>query len=106
MKRYASDPHQVLGIQRHASSDEVRVAYRNLAKRFHPDLNPKDPEAEERFKEVQGAYEEISAAKERLNVPPGFTGSHPVRGFAHHDEHPFFSFMEAVQAYYARKKDG
>lgn len=106
MKRHASDPHDVLGIQRNATSDEVRAAYRTLAKRFHPDVNPDDPGAEERFKEIQWAYEEICDVKERLKVPPAFSGSRPARGLAYHDEHPFLSFLEAVRAYYARKREG
>ena len=103
-RRYSSDPHQVLGIRKDASGDQVKAAYRNLAKQWHPDMNPGDPEAAERFKEIQWAYEEICDAKERLKVPPGFTGVHSPNGFAPPDEHPFFSFAEAVRNYYAGKK--
>lgn len=105
IKRYSIDPYQVLGIRRDASFEQVKVAHRTLAKRFHPDLNPNDPKAEERFKEIQWAYEEISLSQERLAVPPGFTRSHSARGFARHDEHPFFSFVDAVNDYFSRKKE-
>jgi len=104
-KRYSSDPHQVLGIRRNASDEQVKTAYRNLAKQWHPDVNPEDPEAAERFKEIQWAYEEICDARERLKVPPGFTGAHSAHGFAPPNEHPFFSFAEAVRNYYAGKKE-
>ena len=54
------DPYQVLGIQRGASDDEIKKAYRAQCKRWHPDLNPDDPTAEEHFKEVQAAYDAIT----------------------------------------------
>ncbi len=52
-----NDPYQVLGIQRGASDEEVKKAYRAQCKRWHPDLNPNDPTAEEHFKQVQEAYD-------------------------------------------------
>lgn len=54
-----NDPYQVLGIQRGASEDEIKKAYRTQCKRWHPDLNPNDPTAEEHFKQVQEAYDTI-----------------------------------------------
>ena len=51
------DPYEVLGVQRGASDDEIKKAYRAKCKRWHPDLNPNDPTAEEHFKEVQAAYD-------------------------------------------------
>lgn len=54
------DPYEVLGIQRGASDEEVKKAYRAQCKRWHPDLNPNDPTAEEHFKEVQAAYDAIT----------------------------------------------
>ncbi|MFR5990501.1 MAG: J domain-containing protein [Faecalibacterium prausnitzii] len=54
------DPYEVLGIQRGATDDEIKKAYRAKCKRWHPDLNPNDPTAEEHFKEVQTAYDAIT----------------------------------------------
>lgn len=54
------DPYQVLGLSRGASDDEVKKAYRAQCKRWHPDLNPNDPTAEEKFKDVQAAYDAIT----------------------------------------------
>lgn len=54
------DPYEVLGIQRGASDEEIKKAYRAQCKRWHPDLNPNDPTAEEHFKEVQAAYDAIT----------------------------------------------
>ena len=53
----ARDPFEVLGIPRDASDDEIKSAYRKLAKRYHPDLNPGDPSAAQRMHEVNEAYD-------------------------------------------------
>jgi molecular chaperone DnaJ len=55
-----SDPYDVLGVSRTASADEIKSAYRRLARRYHPDVNPGDNEAEEKFKEIGAAYSVLS----------------------------------------------
>src|SRR5271166_5403713 len=90
------DYYEVLGVARDAKADEIRKTYRKLARKYHPDLNPGDKSAEERFKKVQEAYDVLSDAKKRQvydqygfysdNIPPGGpgpgAGSHePEMGF-------------------------
>lgn len=57
------DPYEVLGISRDASDEEVTKAYRRLAKKYHPDLNPDDPVAAEKMAEINAAYDMIKSGK-------------------------------------------
>ena len=59
------DLYSILGVARDASDEAIRKAYRKLARKHHPDLNPDDPAAEERFKRVSGAYEVLSKPEKR-----------------------------------------
>lgn len=67
----AEDPYTVLGLKRQASEDEVQKAYRKLAKKYHPDLNPGDAKAEERFKAVSGAYGILGDTGKRASYDRG-----------------------------------
>ena len=59
------DYYEVLGVDRNASDAEIKRAYRKLAKKYHPDMNPGDKEAEAKFKEVTEAYEVLSDSEKK-----------------------------------------
>src|SRR5215211_4415326 len=77
------DPYKTLGVDRKASDDEIKKAYRKLARQYHPDTNHGDKTAEERFKEVQGAYAILSDPEKRKQYDSGgiFGGGFPGGGF-------------------------
>ncbi|PYT68950.1 MAG: molecular chaperone DnaJ [Acidobacteria bacterium] len=85
------DYYEVLGVPRRASLKDIRSAFRKLARKYHPDLNPGDKAAEEKFKQIQEAYDVLSDAKKRQmydqygfysdNLPPGgYPGGGPSTG--------------------------
>src|SRR3982751_1933176 len=59
------DYYQILGVKKDAKADEIKKAYRKLARKHHPDVNPNDKTSEEKFKEVQEAYDVLSDEKKR-----------------------------------------
>ncbi len=76
------DYYEVLGLQKGASEDEIKKAYRSLAKKYHPDLHPGDAEAESHFKEVNEAYEVLSDADKRAKYDQfGHAAFDPNAGF-------------------------
>ena len=100
------DYYDTLGVPRKASTDDIRKAYRKLARKYHPDLNPGDKSAEERFKNVQEAYDILSDSKKRqmydqygfysesgfaaAGAGPGGQGPHPGMDFNGFEFSDFF----------------
>src|SRR4051812_38365800 len=75
------DPYDVLGVSRSASKEEIQKAYRKLSKKFHPDRNPGDKQADANYKDVQTAYELLSDPTKKQNFDQfGFAGP-PQGGF-------------------------
>jgi molecular chaperone DnaJ len=100
------DYYETLGVARQASVDDIRKAYRKLARKYHPDLNPGDKSAEDRFKNVQEAYDVLSDPKKRQMYdqvgfysesgfagggPGGGQGANPNMDFSGFDFSDFFS---------------
>ena len=82
------DPYKVLGISRDASDEEIKTAYRRLAKKYHPDLNPGDAEAAKKMQQVNAAYEQIknpekAAQNQRSGQSGGYGGGYydPFGGY-------------------------
>ncbi len=88
----AKDYYEVLGVSRKASIAEIKKAYRKLARKYHPDLNPGDKNSENHFKEIQEAYGVLNDPKKRSQYDQfGFVGDGP-RGGAYSQGHPGAGF--------------
>ncbi len=77
------DFYEVLGVSKTASQDEIRKAYKKLARKFHPDVKPADPDAEKKFSEITEAYDVLSDEEKRKNFDQfghGFRGAGPGGG--------------------------
>src|SRR6185436_7509391 len=109
------DYYDTLKVDRKASQDEIRKSYRRLARKYHPDLNPGDKAAEDRFKKLQEAYDVLSEPKKRqMYDQQGFysdsgfaAGGHeqnqgPGMGFGGFDFSDYFSQAQAGGARSAR----
>jgi len=100
------DYYETLGVKKNASEDDIKKSYRKLARKFHPDLNPGDKAAEERFKNVQEAYDVLSDPKKRQmydqvgfysengfpgGAPPGAGQAPPNMDFSGFDFSDYFT---------------
>ncbi len=84
----ARNPYEVLGVKKEATADDIRKAYRALAKKHHPDLNPGNKQAEALFKEISAAYDLLSDADKRARFDRGEideAGNEKPRAYAYQD---------------------
>lgn len=108
------NPYEILGVSPSVSAAELQSAYRKLAKKYHPDLNPGDKSAEDKFKEISGAYDLLSDAEKRKRFDSGEIDAsgaerpqqHYYRDFTSADQnHPysdtsgFADFMDGEDAF-------
>lgn len=75
------DPYEVLGVDRNASDDEIKRAYRKLAKKYHPDANPGDEVAARKMQEVNDAYDRIKNPEKYQNQTASQGGYNPYGGY-------------------------
>ena len=81
MAQEKRDYYEVLGVSKGATEEEIKKAYKKLARKYHPDMNPGDKEAEEMFKEVNEANEVLSDPEKRSRYDQfGFAGVDPTYG--------------------------
>ena len=109
------DLYKLLGVSREASQDEIRKAHRKLAREYHPDANPGDHSAEERFKDIQQAYEVLSDPQKRQEHDTKLDASSrggPNKSRARADERtggegtPRVDLSDLASAHPGRRKEG
>ena len=103
----ARDPYEVLGVPHGASEDEIKTAYRRLAKKYHPDLNPGDPTAAQKMNEVNEAYDRIKNPQ-AWQQPQGnpFTGQQTYTWQTGQEGDPFEEFFRQFREQQERQNQG
>jgi molecular chaperone DnaJ len=96
MARATKDYYEILGVGKNTSQEEIKKAYRKLARKYHPDLNPGDKVAEQKFKEINEAYEVLGDPKKRSEYDQygrsPFEGGPGFEGFRAYDSGDIFDF--------------
>ncbi len=101
----AKNPYTVLGVPETATDEEIRSAYRTLAKKYHPDLNPNDPEAARRMNDVNVAYDQIKSAEKRAQYRASQTQQTYYQQ-AGYTNNPFETYHRTGGGYYGGSYTG
>ena len=97
------DPYKILGVDRNASDEEIKRAYRKLAKKYHPDANPGDESAAKKMQEINAAYDRIKNP-EKNQGPGGSQGYNPYgQGYGSYGYGPFGGYYQQQNRSYNQK---
>ena len=99
----AQDPYAVLGMPQDATDKDLKAAHRRLAKKFHPDRNPGDPHAAEKFKEIQWAYESIQTSRAQKCIQDTAVWRKCWSDLPPEEADPALDFLWRVRAHYNKK---
>lgn len=100
----AKNPYTVLGVPETASDAEIRTAYRNLAKKYHPDLNPNDSYAAQRMNEINVAYDQIKTAEKRAEYRASQSQRYEQQSA--YTTNPWQTYYRTGQGYYGGSYTG
>ena len=102
----AKNPYTVLGVSETATDEEIRAAYRTLAKKYHPDLNPNDPEAARRMNDINVAYDQIKSADKREQYRASQTQQQQTYYQQSYYANPFENYYKTGSGYYGGSYTG
>lgn len=91
------DPYKVLGVSPDASDDEIKKAYRKLAKQYHPDRNPGDAYAAKKMQEINAAYEQIKNPEKAAQNQSGYGSQQSYGGYGSYGYDPFGGYSQTYQ---------
>lgn len=101
-----ADPYQVLGVSPDASDEEIKRAYRKLAKKYHPDANPGDEQAAKKMQEINDAYDRIKNPEKNRGPAAGGQGYNPYsQGYGGYGYNPFGGYYQQQRSYQQKYAD-
>ena len=102
----AANPYETLGVDPSADQEKIKSAYRKLAKKFHPDLNPGNKKAESRFKDIASAYDLVGNADDRAKFDRGKVEAEAAKQYGSRTRGPFYSETQAGGGRYSNQFEG
>ncbi|MBQ1566023.1 MAG: DnaJ domain-containing protein [Clostridia bacterium] len=102
----AKNPYTVLGVPETATDEEIRAAYRRLAKKYHPDLNPNDPYAAAKMNDVNVAYDQIKTAEKRAAYRDAEKAQTFYQQTGYQSSNPWQTYYKTGQGYYGGSYTG